>query len=81
MLAYHRSASNISDISVLTAIYTLSIIIHHWSYISGESSNSSCVSICVSIRTHISVTADNNFLIWGMMMDYDVGLMPIVSKF
>ena len=49
------------------------VIIHHWSYTSGESSNQSCVSI----RTHISVTAGSNFLILGMMMGYGLGMMPI----
>ena len=47
----------------------------------GESSNWSCVSIYVFIQTHISLTTSRNFLILGMIMVYDVGLMPVVSKF
>ena len=55
-----------------------------------------CVCVCVrahvhahlcarihthtSIQIHISVTAGRNFLIWGMMMDYDVHFMPVVKK-
>ena len=38
------------------------------------------VSICPHVKTHIAVTAGRIFKILGMMMDYDVGLMPIVSK-
>ena len=65
-----------SDITLHVILQYYMIIIHCWSYTSGESSNWSCVSI----RTHISVTSGRNFLIWGMM-DYYVGLMPIISKF
>ena len=36
---------------------------------------------CPSVQTHISVTTGRNFLIWAMMMDCDVGLMPLVSTF
>ena len=50
------------------------IIIHHWSYTIGESSNPSCVSV----GTHISITAGRNFLILGMIMGYDVGMMPVI---
>ena len=46
------------------------IIIHHWSYTSGESSNQSCVSVRLCIQIHISVTTSRNFLILGMMMGY-----------
>ena len=35
----------------------------------------------MSIQTHVAVTAVRNFLIWDMMLSYDVGLMPVVSKF
>ena len=54
------------------------LIIHHWSYTSGESSNWSCVCVW-SVRTHISVTTGKNFLILDMMIGYDVGLMPVVK--
>ena len=33
--------------------------------------------VCVSIQTHISVTAGKNFIM-GKMMDYDMGMMPVV---
>ena len=36
--------------------------------------------VCPSIQTHISVTAGRNFLIWSMVMGYDLGMMPIVSQ-
>ena len=36
-------------------------------------------SVCLASQTHISVTADRNFLIWGMMMGYDLAMMPVVS--
>ena len=39
------------------------------------------VCVCSSIQTHISITAGREFVIWDMMMDYDVELMPIVSTF
>ena len=35
----------------------------------------------LAIQTHISVTDGRNFLICGMKMGYDVGLMLIVSIF
>ena len=38
------------------------------------------VSISVSVQIHISITAYRNFLIWGMMMGYDLVMMLIVSK-
>ena len=56
-------------------------VIHHWSCTSGESSNPYCVPVCPSIRTHISVTPVRIFLILGMMMGYDMGMMPVISKF
>ena len=39
--------------------------------------------LCVrlSVQTHISVTAGRNFIILGMMMGYDLGMMPIDSTF
>ena len=37
--------------------------------------------VCVSIRTHITVTAGRNFLILVMMLGYDVGLMRLIYKF
>ena len=65
--------------SYLSIIITL-VIIHHWSYTIGECINWSCVSMCVSIWTHISVTAGRNVLILGMLMGYDVGLVLVVSN-
>ena len=43
-------------------------IIYHWSYNCGEYNNWSCMPMCMFLRTHISVTACENFLIWGMIM-------------
>ena len=48
---------------------------------SGVSSSWSCVCVCLAVRTHISVTTGRNFLIWGMLMGYDLGMMPVISKF
>ena len=52
---------------------------------SGESSGSSCVSVCscihrsvCPIQMHISVTAERNFLILGMVMGYDLDIMPVI---
>ena len=39
-----------------------------------------CVCVCLSILTHISVTAGRNFLILGMMMGYGLGMMPLILK-
>ena len=51
---------------------------------SGESSSWSYVSFhpcaCPSIWTHISVTTGRNLLMLGMMMGYDLGMMPVVSQ-
>ena len=52
------------------------IIIHYMSYTSGESSKRSCVSVHLSVRTHISVPAGRNFLILSMIMGYGLGMMP-----
>ena len=53
------------------------IIIHHWFYSSGESSN----QFCVSVGTHMSVTAGRNFLILGIQMGYGLCMMPVTLKF
>ena len=56
----------------------MALIIHDKSY---TSSGLVCATVCGSIWTHLSVTAGGNWLIWGMIMGYDVGFMPVVSKF
>ena len=50
--------------------------------ITSEESNSwSCACVRVDfVQTHISVTAGRIFIILGLMMGYDDGLMPVVSK-
>ena len=53
------------------------LVIHHWSYKSGESGNWESVSMWLSIQTHISVTAGSNFVILGVM-GYGLGMMPVV---
>ena len=37
--------------------------------------------VCLSIWAHISVTAGRNFVLLGMMMGYDLGMMPIIKMF
>ena len=53
-----------------------SLIIHHWSYTSGGSSNWSCIclSVHLSVQIDISVTANRNVFILAMMMGYGHGL-------
>ena len=60
----------------------MQIIIHHWSYTSGEYSNCSYVSVCLSVCPSgpISITTGRNFLILGKMIGYNVGLMPCSLK-
>ena len=66
--------------NISLSVILKSLFIHHWTYTSGESSNRSCVSVRLSIWTHISVTAGRNFLILGMMI-YDLGMIPVILKF
>ena len=41
-----------------------------------------CKSVCLSVRTHIAVTAGSNFLIIGMMMPgYGLSMMPVIFFF
>ena len=35
-------------------------------------------SVYLAVWTHISVTASRNFLIVGVMMGYDLGMMPVI---
>ena len=48
----------------------LLLLIYHWSYTSGESRHRVCV--CLSVRTHISVTAGRNFLILGIRLSSQI---------
>ena len=40
-----------------------------------------CQSIRQSVQAHIPVTVGRNFFIWGKMMAYDPGLMPVLFHF
>ena len=40
-----------------------------------------CLSTCLFTWTYISITAGRIFLILAMMMGYDLGMTPVVSKF
>ena len=54
---------------------------HNYSLVLSPVGNLIVGLVCASVQTHISITAGRYFLILGMVMSEDLGMMPVISKF